>query len=143
MKEYKCENGVTYNVPDKSCLVCQKCKDVFWDYTNGPYMVICSIHEDPVTDGTCTDYVEEEKKEFDFDDFMERIKEFQRQQLEEKDKLLAEVITKYDFMVGSKDLKESLEKILPEGAKVAYTPYIEDPTSVYLIKRFVIGSEEE
>lgn len=75
-------------------------------------------------------------KEFFFDDFIEQIKEFQRHQLEEREKTLAEVITKYDFMVGSKDLKETLKTILPEGANIAYTPYIVDPTSVYAIKKF-------
>lgn len=75
---------------------------------------------------------------FFFDDFIEQIKEFQRQQLEEREKILAEVITKYDFVVGSKDLKEMLETILPEGANIVYSPYIEDVTSVYAIKKFDI-----
>ena len=75
-------------------------------------------------------------KDFFFDDFMERIKEFQRQQLEEREKTLAEIITKYDFIVGSKELKETLETILPEGANITYSPYVEDLTSVYAIKKF-------
>ena len=25
----------------KSCLICKHCTDIFWDYTNGPYMTIC------------------------------------------------------------------------------------------------------
>lgn len=76
--------------------------------------------------------------EFFFDDFLEQIKEFQRKQLEEKEKTLAEIITKYDFIVGSKDLKETLEAALPEGANITYSPYIEDLTTVYLIKKFDI-----
>jgi len=75
-------------------------------------------------------------KEFFFDDFFEQIKKFQRHQLEEREKILAEAITKYDFMVGSKDLKETLETILPEGANILYSPYIESLTSVYAIKKF-------
>lgn len=74
--------------------------------------------------------------EFFFDDFLEQIKEFQRKQLEEKEKTLAEIITKYDFVVGSKDLKETLEAVLPEGANITYSPYIEDLTTVYAIKKF-------
>jgi len=74
--------------------------------------------------------------EFFFDDFIEQIKEFQRIQLEEKEKTLAEIITKYDFIVGSKDLKETLEAVLPEGANITYSPYIEDLTTVYAIKKF-------
>lgn len=76
--------------------------------------------------------------DFFFEDFIEQIKEFQRQQLEEREKILAEVITKYDFVVGSKDLKGMLETILPEGANIVYSPYIEDLTSVYAIKKFDI-----
>lgn len=75
-------------------------------------------------------------RDFFFDDFIEQIKEFQRQQLEQRDKILAEIITKYDFVVGSKDLKEMLETILPEGATIVYSPYIEDLTTVYAIKKF-------
>ena len=86
-------------------------------------------------------------KDFFFDDFIDRIKEFQRQQLEEREKILAEVITKYDFVVGSKDLKETLETILPEGANIVYSPYVEDLTSVYAIKKFdmmdYFGKERE
>lgn len=76
--------------------------------------------------------------DFNFDELVERIKEFKRQQLEEEDKQLAKVITKYDFFVGSKDLQGSLGKILPKEANIEYSPYIQDPTSVYLIKRFDI-----
>lgn len=75
-------------------------------------------------------------RDFFFDDFIEQIKEFQRQQLEQRDKILAEIITKYDFMVGSKDLKGMLETILPEGATIVYSPYIENLTTVYAIKKF-------
>lgn len=75
-------------------------------------------------------------KKFNFDNFIDEAKEFQRQQLIEREKTLAEIITRYDFIVGSKDLKETLETILPEGANIVYSPYIEDSTSVYAVKRF-------
>ena len=77
-------------------------------------------------------------KDFFFDDFIEQIKEFQRRQLEEREKTLAEIISKYDFIVGSKDLKETLETILPEGVTIVYSPYIEGLTSIYAIKKFDI-----
>lgn len=35
-KEYECD------VPDKHCLVCKHCTDVFYDLANGPYMFICN-----------------------------------------------------------------------------------------------------
>lgn len=75
-------------------------------------------------------------KDFFFNDFIDKIEEFQRQQLEKREKGLAEVITKYDFVVGSKDLKEMLEVILPEGANIVYSPFVEDLTAVYAIKKF-------
>jgi len=75
-------------------------------------------------------------KDFFFGDFIDQIKEFQRLQVEERERTLAEIIEKYDFFVGSEDLKGILETILPEGATIAYSPYIEDSTSVYAIKKF-------
>ena len=65
-----------------------------------------------------------------------QIEEFARQQMEYKEKTLAEIITKYDFVVGSKECKCKLMEILPEGAKVICSPYIEDPTMIYAIKKF-------
>ena len=32
--------------PEKACVFCDHCTDVFWDYTNGPYMVFCDISAD-------------------------------------------------------------------------------------------------
>lgn len=70
------------------------------------------------------------------DDFSEMIRKIHSQILEEKEKTLAEIITKYDFIVGSKDLQERLLTILPEGANIVYSQYIEDPTHIYAIKKF-------
>lgn len=28
---------------DKLCVFCEHCTDVFWDYTNGPYMLFCDL----------------------------------------------------------------------------------------------------
>jgi len=75
---------------------------------------------------------------FCFDDLMEQMRNVQRQILEEKEKTLVEIIEKYDFIVGSKELKEKLETILPEGKNIVYTPYIEDPTTIYAVKKFDI-----
>ena len=55
--------GVTYAVPDRCCLLCSKCTDIFLDYTNGPYFVVCGDHQD-IPDGMnggCK-YFEEEKQ---------------------------------------------------------------------------------
>ena len=32
--------------PATSCGFCDHCESVFWDYTNGIYMIICGIDED-------------------------------------------------------------------------------------------------
>lgn len=63
MKKFKCDNGNVYICKDRTCLVCANCTDIFWDYTNGPYMVICKIRDDICADGTCTDYMEETNEE--------------------------------------------------------------------------------
>lgn len=66
------------------------------------------------------------------------IDEIVRQQREHTEKTLAEIITKYDFIVGSKECKYRLMEILPEGAIVVCSPYIDDPTKIYAIKKFDI-----
>ena len=59
-------------------------------------------------------------------------------QREHTEKTLSEIITKYDFIVGSKECKYRLMEILPEGANIICTPYIDDPTKIYAIKKFDI-----
>ena len=38
---YECEY-YKVSAPDKSCLFCKHCTDVFWDFTNGPYLFFCN-----------------------------------------------------------------------------------------------------
>lgn len=64
------------------------------------------------------------------------INEFIRQQREYTERTLAEIITKYDFVVGSIECKHKLMEILPEGANIICSPYIESPTMIYVIKKF-------
>lgn len=34
-----------------ACPVCKHCTDIYWDYTNGPYMFICSkLHMNSIND---------------------------------------------------------------------------------------------
>lgn len=70
------------------------------------------------------------------DDLMEEVKRFNRLQMEYKEQTLAEIITKYDFVVGSKECKCRLMEILPEGANIVCSPYVESPTTIYAIKKF-------
>lgn len=64
------------------------------------------------------------------------INEIVRQQREYTEKSLAEIIEKYDFIVCSTECMNQLQEILPEGAKIAYSPYIGDPATIYVIKKF-------
>ena len=46
---FKCEDGNRYICRDGSCLSCSKCSDIFYDYTNGPYAIICvEGHKDDI-----------------------------------------------------------------------------------------------
>ena len=71
-----------------------------------------------------------------FDDILGEIEKFTRLQREYKEQELAEIITKYDFIVGSKECKLKLMEVLPEGANIICSPYIESPTTIYAIKKF-------
>lgn len=81
----------------------------------------------------CEEY-EEKTTMFDF--IYNQINEQYRQMMEYQEKTLAEIITKYDFMVGSKELQEKLHKILPKEANIAYSPFIENNTTIFAIKKF-------
>jgi len=70
------------------------------------------------------------------DNILEEIDKFIRLQNERTEQTLAEIITKYDFIVGSKECKYRLMEVLPEGANIICSPYIESPTTIYAIKKF-------
>ena len=76
--------------------------------------------------------------DYNIDNLFEEIEKFVRLQIEYKEKTLAEIITKYDFIVGSKECKFKLMEILPEGASIICSPYIASPTTIYAIKKFDI-----
>lgn len=64
---YKSEN-FTIRARPNSCFFCDHLTDIFWDYTNGPYMFICENKkmadgndEDPIEKGMlglCEDFAE-------------------------------------------------------------------------------------
>ena len=64
MKEYTCEY---YKVMahERSCFFCRKCTDIWWDYTNGPYMFFCTDGKDIDTglNGECEGFEGEEEGE--------------------------------------------------------------------------------
>lgn len=67
-KEYILKDGIfkfPIKAPEKCCLFCKHCTDVFWDYTNGPYMFMCDLCQDS-EDGyyaRCKDFEEDEKED--------------------------------------------------------------------------------
>lgn len=75
---------------------------------------------------------------FTWNEFGNYISKLVDQIAEEREKTLAEIITKYDFIVGSKELKHELAAILSQDANIIYSPYIDDPTKIYAIKKFDI-----
>lgn len=73
---------------------------------------------------------------YSIDNVVEEVQKIARLQREYTEQTLAEIITKYDFVVGSKEVKAKLMTALPEGASVICSPYIESPTMIYAIKKF-------
>lgn len=62
-KEFKGE-GYTVLAHPRSCFFCRHCTDIFYDYTNGPYMFICDIDSTSAQiesglRGECGDFEEE------------------------------------------------------------------------------------
>lgn len=60
LRKYECEY-YSLMAPERCCLFCVSCTDVFFDYTNGPYMFMCERDGD--TDegmkGTCRLFIDE------------------------------------------------------------------------------------
>lgn len=72
-------------------------------------------------------------------DFIDKmVNEIAHQQIECKERTLAEIITKYDFIVGSIECKHKLMEVLPEEANIVCSPYIASPNMIYAIKKFDI-----
>lgn len=61
-REYKC-GPLTVIAPSRACLFCDRCSDVFWDYTHGPYMFFCDAGMDTSVgaEGRCEGFVEEDE----------------------------------------------------------------------------------
>lgn len=60
MREYKGEH-FTVMAQDTSCLFCDHCTDIIYDYSHGPYMFFCDIDKDTHTgmEGACESFSEE------------------------------------------------------------------------------------
>ena len=73
---------------------------------------------------------------YNIDKLFSEIEEFYRLQREHQEQTLAEIIEKYDFVVGSMECKEKLTEVLPADANIVYSPYIDSPNLIYAIKKF-------
>lgn len=85
---------------------------------------------------------------YSIDNMFEEIEKFNRLQMEYKEQTLADIITKYDFIVSSIECKYKLMEVLPDGANIVCSSYIESPTTIYAIKKFdamdlIMGTQEE
>lgn len=36
---------MTLKCPRTSCFTCKHCKDFFWDFTHGPYLIACDLNQ--------------------------------------------------------------------------------------------------
>ena len=57
-KEFKCDNGRVYKMPENHCVFCAKCTDIFYDFTNGPYGFLCVEGHDNCE--TCNSFIPDE-----------------------------------------------------------------------------------
>ena len=70
--------------------------------------------------------------------YLDQVMEIVDQQRKYQEKELAWIITHYDFIVGSIECKNRLMEILPDKANIICSKYVEDPTTVYVVKKFDI-----
>lgn len=59
MREYIIHDAlgkIIVTLPDKCCAFCSHCTDIFYDYSNGPYLFICDKDNKPSAWDTCADY---------------------------------------------------------------------------------------
>lgn len=73
------------------------------------------------------------------DDINYILNEYIRKQMEFKERAIVDMIQKYDFIVSTKECMYKLQEILPKNCEVIYTPYIDNPSMIYAIKRFDIS----
>lgn len=59
------KGGITIECnDDRDCVFCERCTDVWWDYTNLIYMIACADDHDP-WERPCKYFKEEEENEID------------------------------------------------------------------------------
>lgn len=62
MRKFLCEDGLLQRevmLPEKHCVFCKHCTDIYWDFTNGPYMCFCELYTEPMKEMECFEEDEE------------------------------------------------------------------------------------
>lgn len=100
-KLFECESGGVYRFPINHCVFCRHCTDLFYDYTNGPYMFSCDLDLQPfMTEFTCTcDKFEDTGYVFDEDEYKARMEE-RRKSAEMLQKFLDDNKVQIDKLIG-------------------------------------------
>lgn len=61
-RKYQLEGGYTVEAPDRCCLFCDHCTDIWWDW-GGIWGLTCDIHDEVEVlkgaEGQCERFVEE------------------------------------------------------------------------------------
>ena len=65
MRIFKCDNGFDYKCSDHACVFCDHCSEIFYDYTHGPYLILCDIPEHDCHDGAGCELFTEVNNETD------------------------------------------------------------------------------
>lgn len=56
MRKHVCHDGLLRKevmLPEKHCVFCTHCTDVYWDFTNGPYLCFCELYTEPMKEMEC------------------------------------------------------------------------------------------
>lgn len=97
-RPFECENGSVYAMPEKHCVFCRNCTDVFYDYSNGPYMFICELNCDGFEN--CEKF-SDNGYVFDEKDYIKRVKEKTEALKKMEEKLqIKDVESLYNFLMG-------------------------------------------
>ena len=88
---YELENHSVYAMPVTHCVFCKHCSDIFYDYTNGPYMFMCDKQLEPtLTEESCIcDGFEHNGYKFDAEEYESRMNDMKKSR-EAFEKLLEE-----------------------------------------------------
>ena len=79
--DYELDNGRVYQLPVNHCVFCKRCTDIFYDYTNGPYMFFCELEKEPtITSNSCfREFFSHTGYKFDKEEYLQRMEQKYKQ----------------------------------------------------------------